>query len=183
MVHVAVILAPGFEEIEAITPIDVLRRAGFEVTVLGFEAQVTGSHAITVKADALWDGDLTPYDLVVLPGGLPGANHLRDDEGLISALQVAHQSGKYLAAICAAPKVLGQAGLLDNRTYTCYPGVEAEIGTGTYQPELLVQDGQIITSRGAGTSLAFAYHLVDVLGGDSAALAKGMMYQELIDSK
>lgn len=179
MTKVAVVLAPGFEEIEAITPIDVLRRAGIEVDVLGFSQEVTGSHAITIRADKLWSGDLSAYDMIVLPGGLPGSNHLRDDQKLIEALQTAHKAGKWLAAICAAPKVLGRAGLLDGRTYTCFPGVEEEIGTGHFKPDIVVEDDRIITGRGAGVSLAFAYRLVEVLGGDADGLEQAMLYDQL----
>lgn len=178
---VAVILAPGFEEIEALTPVDVLRRAGVSVDVLGFSKQVTGSHAITVEADAVFTGDLSPYEMIVLPGGLPGSNHLRDNQDLIEALKEADKAGKWLAAICAAPKVLGKAGLLADKAYTCYPGVEEEIGQGKHLTDVLVQDGRIITARGAGVSLAFAYKLVDVLGRDAEALSQGMIYDQLFD--
>ncbi|MGT2757297.1 DJ-1 family glyoxalase III [Streptococcus ovuberis] len=178
---VAVLLAPGFEEIEAITPIDVLRRAGIVVETLGFSEAVEGSHGIRLVADKLWSGDLSAYEMVVLPGGLPGADHLRDDTRLIEALQKAHEAGAYLAAICAAPKVLGRAGLLKDKAYTCYPGVEEEIGHGKHQHDLVVQDGNIITAKGAGVSLAFAYKLVDILGGDSQSLSQGMIYKALFD--
>lgn len=181
MMTIAVLLAPGFEEIEAITPIDVLRRAGFEVDVLGFSDQVTGSHSITIQADKVWTGDLSAYDMIVLPGGLPGANNLRDDDKLISALKASYKAGKWLAAICAAPKVLGRAGLLDGKRYTCFPGVETEIKQGEFVPEVVVEDGQIITGCGAGASLAFAYKLVDVLGGDASGLSKGMLYHRLFE--
>ncbi|MGT2784366.1 DJ-1 family glyoxalase III [Streptococcus merionis] len=178
---VAVLLAPGFEEIEALTPVDVLRRAEITVEILGFSAEVTGSHGITVKADKVFDGDLSAYDMIVLPGGLPGSNHLRDNDELIQALQDAAQSEKWLAAICAAPKVLGRAGLLDNKRYTCYPGVEEEIGVGNHSTELLVQDARMITAQGAGVSLAFAYRLVEVLGGDAKKLSNGMIYDQLFE--
>lgn len=178
---IAVLLAAGFEEIEAVTPIDVLRRAGFTVETLGFSEEVEGAHGIRLVADKVWSGDLSAYEMVVLPGGLPGADHLRDDERLIQALQKAYEAGTYLAAICAAPKVLGRAELLKDKAYTCYPGVEDEIGQGNHQEDLVVQDGTIITAKGAGVSLAFAYQLVDVLGGDSQSLSQGMIYQDLFN--
>lgn len=178
---IAVILAPGFEEIEAITPIDVLRRAGFSLDVIGFSDQVTGSHGISIKADKIWQGDLSSYEMIILPGGLPGANNLRDDDSLIRALQEADNRGAYLAAICAAPKVLGRAGLLNNKTYTCYPGVEDEIAEGQHVPDLLVRDGQVITAKGAGVSLAFAYELVEVLGEQSTSLSQAMIYDALFE--
>ncbi|MGT2667555.1 DJ-1 family glyoxalase III [Streptococcus rifensis] len=179
MMTVAVILAPGFEEIEALTQVDVLRRANIPVEILGFAPDVTGSHNITVLADKVFEGQLEDYEMIILPGGLPGADHLRDNDALIKALQEADQAGKWLGAICAAPKVLGRAGLLNDKRYTCYPGVEEEIATGEHVKDLLVQDGRIITAQGAGVSLAFAYHLVDILGGNSKKLSNAMIYDSL----
>lgn len=176
---IAVLLVDGFEEIEAITPVDVLRRAGFAVEVLGFSKQVTGSHGLTLIADKIWDGKLSSYQMVILPGGLPGANHLRDDERLIKALIKSNQAGVYLAAICAAPKVFGKAGLLADKVYTCYPGVEIEINQGRYSQDVVVVDGNIITGKGAGASLEFSYRLVEILGGDSQSLRQGMIYADL----
>ncbi|MTB65007.1 DJ-1 family protein [Streptococcus sp. zg-86] len=179
MKKVAVVLANGFEEIEALTPVDVLRRASIECDMIGLTGkEVEGSHGITVQADKIFTGDLTDYDLVVLPGGLPGSTNLRDHGELLQALQALAASGKYLAAICAAPIVLDRAGLLQGRRYTCYPGKEADIDSGHHVNETVVVDGNIITSRGAGTSLAFAYTLVDLLGGDGAGLAKAMVYEQ-----
>lgn len=179
MKKVALILADGFEEIEAITPIDVLRRAGFTCEILGLTSRsVRGSHDIVIQADSLFMGDLSGYDAVVLPGGMPGTQHLRAHDGLIAALQEAEGQGLLLAAICAAPLVLDRAGLLENRRFTCYPGQIEHIQSGVYCPEDVVQDGLIVTSRGAGTSLAFAYRLVECLGGDAEQLAKSMVYTE-----
>lgn len=180
MVKVAVMLANGFEEIEALTPVDVLRRAGIECETLGLMEQVvTGSHGIPVQADKIFEGDLSAYDVVVLPGGLPGATNLRDHEGLISQLQAHAQAGKMLAAICAAPIVLDRAGLLEDKQYTCFPGQEKEIADGNHKEDIIVVDGNLVTSRGAGTALAFAYKLVDLLGGNGQELAEKMVYAEL----
>ena len=180
MAKVAVILAEGFEEIEALTPVDVLRRANIACDMVGLTDQkVTGSHAIPVLADQVFDGDLSAYDMIVLPGGLPGAHHLRDHEGLIAALQQEAAAGKYIAAICAAPVVLDRAGLLAGKKYTCFPGQEANIQQGQHQTDLVVVDGHIVTSRGAGTALAFSYKLVDLLGGNGAQLAQTMVYDQL----
>ena len=182
MVKVAVVLADGFEEIEALTPVDVFRRAGFDCQMVGLVSKdVTGSHGIQVKADTVFTGDLSDMDLVVLPGGMPGSARLRDHDGLIAALVNHAEKGKYTAAICAAPIVLARAGLLKEKRYTCFPGVEAQIEDGLHQTDLVVTDGRIVTSRGAGTALAFAYHLVDLLGGDGASLANTMVYQQLFD--
>ena len=186
MTKVAVVFAEGFEEIEALSPVDVFRRAGFDCNMLGLEsASVTGSHGIQVAMDGVFDGNFADYDLVVLPGGMPGSTNLRDNEtlidnqDLIASLQEAAKAGKYVVAICAAPIVLERAGLLEGRKFTCFPGVEDQIASGEHQTDLVVVDGNIVTSRGAGTALAFAYALVDLLGGDGQQLAHTMVYDRL----
>ena len=132
MPKVAVILANGFEEIEALTVVDVLRRANITCHMVGFEDTVTGSHAIQVQANRVFDGNLSEYDMIVLPGGMPGSAHLRDNEQLITELQKFEKIGKKVAAICAAPIALNQAGLLEERNYTCYDGVQEQISNGHY---------------------------------------------------
>ena len=179
MAKVAVILADGFEEIEALTVVDVLRRANITCHMVGFEAQVTGSHAIQVQADRVFDGDLSEYDMIVLPGGMPGSAHLRDNEQLIAELQKFEQVGKKIAAICAAPIVLNRAGLLKDKGFTCYDGVQEQIADGYYRKETVVVDGQLTTSRGPATALAFAYNLVEQLGGDADALREAMLYRDV----
>lgn len=181
MPKVAVILANGFEEIEALTVVDVLRRASITCHMVGFEDKVTGSHAIQVQTDHVFDGDLSDYDVIVLPGGMPGATHLRDNEQLISELQKFEQIGKIVAAICAAPIALNRAGLLEGRNFTCYDGVQDQIADGHYHKETVVVDGNIITSRGPATALAFAYHLVETLGGDAESLRNGMLYTDVFE--
>ncbi|HFI0504668.1 TPA: DJ-1 family glyoxalase III [Streptococcus suis] len=178
MVKVAVMLAPGFEEIEALAPVDIFRRAGFDCHMIGLlDRTVEGSHGIRVEADTRFSGQLTSYDLVVLPGGMPGATNLRDHSELIADLQAVVDTGKFVAAICAAPIVLDRAGLLENRNYTCYPGMEQDIQSGNHIEEVVVVDGPIVTSRGAGTSLEFTYTLVDMFGNDGHELAKKMVYR------
>ena len=179
MAKVAVILADGFEEIEALTVVDVLRRANITCHMVGFEAQVTGSHAIKVQADRVFDGDLSDYDMIVLPGGMPGSANLRDHELLIAELQKCEQVGKKVAAICAAPIVLNRAGLLKDKVFTCYDGVQEQIADGHYSKETVVVDGQLTTSRGPATALAFAYNLVEQLGGDADALREAMLYRDV----
>lgn len=181
MPKVAVILANDFEEIEALTVVDVLRRANITCHMVGFGEKVTGSHAIQVQANRVFDGNLSEYDMIVLPGGMPGSAHLRDNESLISELQKCNQGGKKLAAICAAPIALNQAGLLEGRNFTCYDGVQEQIADGHYHKETVVVDGNIITSRGPATALAFAYHLVDTLGGDAESLRNGMLYTDVFE--
>ena len=179
MAKVAVILADGFEEIEALTVVDVLRRANIVCHMIGFEARVTGSHTIQVQADRVFDGDLSEYDMIVLPGGMPGSAHLRDNEQLIAELQKFEQVGKKVAAICAAPIVLNRAGLLKEKEFTCYDGVQEQIADGHYRKETVVVDGQLTTSRGPATALAFAYNLVEQLGGDATALREAMLYRDV----
>ena len=179
MINVAVILAQGFEEIEALTVVDVLRRANISCDMVGFEGQVTGSHDIQVKADRIFDGDLSDYDLVVLPGGMPGSAHLRDNQALISQIKAFDQAGKKIATICAAPIALHQAGILKDKHFTCYDGVQENISDGIYRKETVVVDGNLITSRGPSTALAFAYELVEQLEGDAESLRVGMLYQDV----
>ena len=179
MAKVAVILADGFEEIEALTVVDVLRRANITCHMVGFEARVTGSHTIQVQADRVFDGDLSDYDMIVLPGGMPGSANLRDHELLIAELQKCEQAGKRIAAICAAPIVLNRAGLLKDKEFTCYDGVQEQIADGHYRKETVVVDGQITTSRGPATALAFAYNLVEQLGGDANGLREAMLYRDV----
>ena len=179
MAKVAVILADGFEEIEALTVVDVLRRANITCHMVGFEDRVTGSHAIQVQADRVFDGDLSDYDLIVLPGGMPGSANLRDHELLIAELQKCEQVGKKIAAICAAPIVLNRAGLLKDKGFTCYDGVQEQIADGHYRKETVVVDGQLTTSRGPATALAFAYNLVEQLGGDANGLREAMLYRDV----
>ncbi|MFS9015282.1 DJ-1/PfpI family protein [Streptococcus infantis] len=181
MPKVAVILANGFEEIEALTVVDVMRRANITCHMVGFEDKVTGSHAIQVQADRVFDGNLSEYDMIVLPGGMPGTAHLRDNEQLVSELQRFEETGKKVAAICAAPIALNRAGLLEGRNFTCYDGVQEQIADCHYHKETVVVDGNVITSRGPATALAFAYHLVEILGGDAESLRNGMLYTDLFE--
>lgn len=181
MVNVAVLFAPGFEEIEAITPVDVFRRASFDVDMIGDAKEVTGAHDITMRVDRLFDEtDFSQYDLIVVPGGLPGSTNLRDDDRVIQLLQQANENEKMLAAICAAPIVLAKAGLLDGKKHTNAPGFEKEIPYGDHQSDaVVVIDGNIATSRGAATALEFSYQLVDQLGGDAESLREAMQYNVL----
>ena len=183
MAKVAVVLAQGFEEIEALTVVDVLRRANISCDMVGFEEQVTGSHDIQVKADRVFDGDLSDYDLLVLPGGMPGSANLRDNQALISEIQAFNQEGKKISAICAAPIALHQAGVLKDKHFTCYDGVQENITDGIYQKETVVVDGNLTTSRGPSTALAFAYELVAQLGGDAESLRVGMLYRDVFENQ
>ena len=165
MKRVLVPLAEGFEELEAVTIIDILRRAGIEVVVASLAGSpVTGSHGIRLAADtplaALVEQD---FDMIALPGGMPGAEHLRNDPRIAAFVRRLHGAGRPVAAICAAPMVLAAAGVLEGRRATSYPGF-LEGGTG----EAEVVDRNVITSRGPGTALDFALALVEELLGPAA---------------
>jgi 4-methyl-5(b-hydroxyethyl)-thiazole monophosphate biosynthesis len=169
---VLVPLAAGFEEIEAVTIVDLLRRAGIEVRTAALgPLDVTGSHGITVRADvALDDVDDDAFDMIVLPGGMPGAEHLRRDARVIGLLQRLAAEGRYTAAICAAPSVLAHAGLLDGRAATSFPGFLAPSSAAglTLREDAVVVDGTVVTSRGPGTAIDFALELIELLEGAAA---------------
>lgn len=182
MSKVAVILADGFEEIEAIAPIDILRRAGVDVDIYGLEAEVTGAHNITIKADYILTDIISDYDLIMLPGGMPGAANLRDNALVIESLQLMNQLNKKISAICAAPIVLEKAGLLEGKKFTHFPGIEDQLPHGFDQHEaVVVVDGNLITGRGAGVALEFGYTLVEALGGNSQELRENMQYNYLFN--
>lgn len=181
MSKVAVLLATGFEEIEALTTVDVLRRAKHDVDIVGLEKQVTGGHDITVVADQVLDGPLVGYDLIALPGGKEGAENLRDNDAVIESLQKQMDAEKQIGAICAAPIVLEKAGAVDGKQFTSFPGFEEQVESGHYQNEVLVVDGKLVTSRGPATALEFAYQLVEQLGGDSSELKEAMQYNKLTE--
>jgi 4-methyl-5(b-hydroxyethyl)-thiazole monophosphate biosynthesis len=168
---VVVPLAPGFEEIEAITIVDVLRRAGETVAVAGLRpGPCTGAHGVTVATDCMIDEvDATCVKMVVLPGGMPGATNLRDDPRVVRFLQTAAKSGAFTAAICAAPIALAKAGLHTGRRMTSYPGFGKDLGGATYVDDRVVVDGKVVTSRGPGTALEFALTLVRLLKGEAAS--------------
>lgn len=171
MKRVAVLLADGFEEVEAITPIDFLRRAGVEVVTAGIASKrVQGSHAITIEADTTIGELAGDLDAVILPGGTVGASNLAKAKAVSALVQRLHGEGRLVGAICAAPaKVLGPTGILAGRRATCYPGLEGELEGARFSEERVVRDGNLITSRGAGTAGEFAVELVRYLAGPEAA--------------
>lgn len=175
-----VFLADGFEEIEALTPVDILRRGGVTVKTVGIGGTtVTGTHGITVLCD-IAEEDVIPdeIDMMVLPGGLPGTTNLGDSLTIQEGLAYAAQENLWVAAICAAPSVLGENGLLHGRRYTCYPGFENdEKYNGTYTAAPLVQDGKVITANGMGSALPFALYLLAALEGEEKALEVGRSIQ------
>lgn len=168
---IAVLLAPGFEEVEAAAPIDVLRRLGFEVQVVGTEGrEVAGAHGLAFKVDCLLSEVKAAHLLaVVLPGGLPGAHHLRDNPAVIQLVQEVYAAGHLVAAICAAPLALDKAGLLEGKKYTCYPGVEGQIHHGTHTGGRVERDGQILTAKGPGAAIEFGLAIGTALGKGAQA--------------
>lgn len=167
MATVLVPLADGCEEIEAVTIIDLLRRAGITVVVAGLKAGiVTASRGVQLMPDVTLDEALQhEYDMVVLPGGMPGAANLKADARIITLLKKMAAAGKYTAALCAAPMVLAEAGLLDGKQATSYPGFLDAIPGVMLSTAAVVQDGNVLTSRGPGTAMDFALALIAVLSG------------------
>lgn len=172
MKKVYVFLAEGFEEVEAITPIDVLRRAGVEVATVGIGGQtITGSHGIPVVADIAGEGFRLPEDaaMVFLPGGGPGTQNLLDSPVVRAAVDEAAARGLWLAAICAAPKVLSAAGQLRGKRVTAFPDVRAGLEAGEVTDGPVEVDGRVITGRGAGVALQFGHALAGALAGKAEA--------------
>lgn len=181
MSKVYVFMADGTEEVEALTVVDLLRRAGIAVTtvsVMGKE-EIVSSHNIGIRTDELFGAsDYTDGDMLVLPGGMPGTTHLKEHEGLRQVLEQYMQDGKYLAAICAAPSILGSNGMLAGKQAICYPGFEEQLTGAELVNKNVVHDGQFITSKGLGTAIDFSLELITVLAGAEVAekVAKGVQY-------
>lgn len=174
-------LADGFEEVEALTVLDVLRRAQMEARTVSITGnkQVTGAHQITVEADMLFEEtDYETCEMIVLPGGMPGAETLGRHQGLTNHIRCFAEHDKYLAAICAAPMVFGALGILKGKNATIYPGMEDQLVGAQYQNEKVVVDGKIITSMGPATAMPFALKLVELLKGKAASdqVAAGLLW-------
>jgi 4-methyl-5(b-hydroxyethyl)-thiazole monophosphate biosynthesis len=172
MKKVLIHLADGFEEIEAITPIDVLRRAGCEVVTISVNGKnsVTSRRNVTIMADRLFsESEYEQAEMIVLPGGQPGANNLNAHEGLKKQITAFNSRGKWVAAICAAPLVLGSIGILKGKKATCYPGTEAQLTGATVTGNAVEVDGNIITGKGPGVALEFSLTLVEKLVGNTKA--------------
>jgi len=168
MKKVALFLANGFEEIEALATVDILRRAQIPVETISIsdEKTVTGAHNVTVIADKTFQGaDFSDVEVLILPGGMPGAKNLNEHEGLKQLITQFNGEGKQIAAICAAPMVLGGLGLLKDKRATCYPGFEAELTGAKTTGESVVVDGDITTGRGPGLVFEFALRLVEQIAG------------------
>ncbi len=164
------LLAEGFEEIEALTPVDILRRAGLEVKTVGItEKTVTGSHGIPVTADIAPAEMTDPIDLLILPGGMPGTTHLDEWEGMDALLARAHEQSARIGAICAAPMILGKRGYLRGRYAVCFPGFEKYLDGAKSSEGRVITDGAYTTAVGMGAAHEFAAELVSCLLGIDAA--------------
>jgi len=164
---VLVPLAPGFEEIEAVTIIDILRRAQIHVTTahLG-ENPVTGSHNITVSADIdIKKTSPGNFNCIVLPGGMPGSNNLKGNQHVISLIKEINKSGGIVSAICAAPIVLGYAGILHGKKAVCFPGFEKELNGAIISDSFIETDGNILTGKGPGCAIKFSLKLIELISG------------------
>lgn len=168
-------LAQGFEEIEALACVDILRRAGVSVTTVGIgSTSVTGAHGITVSADTDESEaekmlSREAPEMIVLPGGMPGADNLNNSKTVSEFISVCRDSGSFICAICAAPYILGVKGLLKGRMSTCYPGFEDRLEGAQYYDCDVIRDGEFITGRGPGVAVDFALELVSALKGEECA--------------
>lgn len=172
MVKVFIFLANGFEEIEGLTIVDLLRRAGIEITMVSITGtkEITGAHKIKVEADALFeDIDYSDADMLILPGGMPGTKHLGTHKELVDLLIEFNQKGKKLAAICAAPSVLGINKILNGKKVTCYPGYEDKLLGAFPTGNKVEKSDNVITGKGPGVSIEFSLALITELLGTEAA--------------
>ena len=181
---VYMLLGTGFEETEAIAPLDLLRRAGISVLTVGINGKtVYGGHNIGIEADiTLGEMDLTDMEMIILPGGLGGVASVRASQEAMQALRFAWENGKFVAAICAGPTVLADLGITDGKNATCYPGCESGMGSANIQPDAAcIRDGKLITGTSAGCAIPFGLALITALKGEQ--IAKEIEKQIVIRSK
>ena len=169
MAKVYEFLANGFEEIEGLAPVDILRRGGVDIKTVSITGSewVETSHGVTIKADLKFEDiqNFEDADMLLLPGGMPGSSHLNEHEGVRQALIAQHKAGKRIGAICAAPMVLASTGILEGKKATCYPSFEQYLDGAECVNEPVVRDGNIITGMGPGAAMEFALTIVDLLVG------------------
>lgn len=181
MSKIGIFLAESCEEIEALTVVDIFRRAKMEIELISISdsKEITGSHNIQFMAETTAkEADFSALDGIVLPGGMPGTLHLGESEIVNQTVKAFAKEGKLVAAICAAPSVLGQAGVLEGKHATCHPGFEEKLTGAVTSEDKVVVDGNIITSRGMGTAIDFALAIVKYFAGDEAVanVCKGLIY-------
>ncbi len=174
-----ILLGEGFEEVEALTPLDVLRRCGAKVKTAGIGGlEVRGGHDITVRADCkVEEIGRDELEMIIIPGGLGGVASINASKAALTAIRNAWDDGKYVAAICAGPTVLAGLHISDGRRVTSYPGTGAQMGSCDYREEAVVVDGKLVTSRGPGTAAAFALKLAEIVCGaeKTRQVADGML--------
>jgi protein deglycase len=180
MVGIYVFLASGFEEIEAVAVIDVLRRAKLEVVIVSVvgEKKVIGAHGIALEADVLFESqDFKNGSMLILPGGMPGTRNLEAFQPLTKLISEYYRAGKYLAAICAAPLIYGKMNLLRNEEAICYPGFEEDLIGAVLSKQRVVSSGKMITAKGAGCAIEFGLKIVEILKGkeDADKIAEAMI--------
>lgn len=182
----AIILADGCEEVEALSPVDVIRRLGGQIDLIGLDSlQITSAHEVLLTCDKILDDDLLDYDIVIFPGGTKGAENLRQNDHLMKLMQERDKQGKWNAAMCAAPIAFSRYGLLNDRTYTAFPGfeekIQAEAPGAKYTDDIVAidKDGHLVTSRGPATAFAYSYAIAEVLGFDTTQLKEAMQYNYL----
>ena len=186
MKKVYVFLADGFEDVEALIPVDVLRRGGVDVTTVSISdfPLVTSAHGVNIEADIMFEqGDFSDADLIFLPGGMPGASNLFAHKGVCKVVVDQFAAGKKVAAICAAPGVvLGQLGILEGKKATCYPGFEQMLDGATYTADLVTVDGTVTTAEGPAAAFPFAYELLAQLVDQKTSdqIAEGMRFKHLM---
>ena len=170
---VYMLLGTGFEETEAIAPLDLLRRAGISVATVGLNGKIIkGSHGIGVEADMeIGEMDLTNLEMIVLPGGLGGVNSIKSCPAALEAVRFAWENGKFVAAICAGPTILAQLGITDGKNATCYPDCEDQMGSANMVNTAAVTDGKVITGTSAGCAIPVGLALITALRGEAAAAA------------
>lgn len=177
---VYVFLADGFEEIEAFATVDILRRAGIEVNTVAIKRcgkNVSGTHGITMTADIDKKAIKDDFDMIVLPGGMPGTRNLENSEAVQNAIDAAVKNGRIIAAICAAPSILGHKGILKGKKAVCYPGFESDLLGAQVMNTPVCEDGNIITANGPGAAIEFGFTLAKRLGADADEVKKGMLWR------
>lgn len=184
MKRAIMLFAEGFETVEALMVVDILRRGGVELTMASIteDEMISSSHGVRIEMDAvLGEVDLSEYDAIILPGGMPGTLHLGESEAVKKALHVMNDAGKIVAAICAAPGVLGKHGFLEGKKACSYPSHEENLTGATVLRDAVVVDGNIVTSRGLGTATEFAFALLEILEGKEKEeqIKEAIVYQEL----